>query len=221
MQGSQNQAKQQQQQKMDYLNAAIKAKQNNDEQAYKQNYLNYLIAKQKSDAASGDDGSSANKNDSQTQLYLAAERLVQSDPEVRDASKALALAQSSGDPQEVTAAQAQLRQIMQAKQAQHWAALGLNPKAAVALSTLPGNSQANPIDAGKMGITAKNIAQKLRPGQYFINPTDHKVYQYNGPSKQGLKPAPLKRGITPSPPGPINPMKPYQTPLDSGDDSGD
>ncbi len=222
MEGAQKEANNQQKQMSDYLNAAIKAKQSGDEAGYKRSYLKYLAAKLQADTDKAASGNASNKNDTPTQLYLSAERLVQADPEVRDASKALGEARKNGSPDDVAKAQASLQQIIQAKQAQHYGALGLNPQTAAQIGKQPGNSQANPIDAGKMGITKDNIAKKLQPGQYFTNPSDGKVYQYKGPAESSSSKK-SSGGIPdkPTAPEPVDPTKPYKTPAQGDSDDED
>lgn len=219
MEGAQKEKAAQGKQMNDYLKSAIDAKKAGDEAGYKRNYLQYLKAKLQADtdkAASKDAGT--NKNDTPTQLYLSAERLVQADPQVRDASKALAEARENGTPEEVAKAQATMQQIIAAKQAQHYGALGLNPKAAAEIAKQPGNSRDNPVDAGKLGITKDNIGQKLQPGQYFTNPSDGQVYQYKGPPKGEGKQPSGKMPDKPTNPEPPNPLKPYKTPAEGGGD---
>lgn len=215
MEGSQKKSETQQKQAADYLKASIDSKKAGDEAGYKQNYLKYLAAKLEVDtnkAASKDAG--ANKNDTPTQLYLAAQRLVQGDKEVRDAGDALKEARKNGTPEEVAKAQAALQQVTQAKQAEHFSALGLHPQTAAQLSKQPGNAQENPIDAGKLGITKDNIGQKLQPGQYFTNPADGKVYQYKAPTKdKGSSKAIPDKPTSPEPPDPMHPSK---SPLEAG-----
>jgi len=221
MEGAQKEAAVQSKQASDYLNSAIKARQAGDEAGYKRSYLKYLAAKLQADTDKAASKDATNKNDTPTQLYLNAQRLVQGDPEVKDASKALTEARKNGTPDEVAKAQEHLNQIMAAKQSQHYGALGLNPATAAELGKQPGNSIQNPIDASKQGITKDNIAKKLQPGQYFVNPSDGKVYQYKGDQK-GQSKGTEKGGMPDKPtnPEPVNPMKPYKTPLDSGSDGG-
>lgn len=182
MEGSQKRQDVQSKQMTDYLNSAIKAKQAGDEGGYKRSYVKYLAAKLQADTDRFTSKDAAgSKNDSPTQLYLSAERLIQADPEVRDAAKAVSEARKGNMPDEAAKAQATLQQIVAAKQAQHWQALGLNPQTAAQIGKQSGNARDNPIDAGKMGVTKDNIAQKLQPGQYYTNPSDGQVYQYKGP----------------------------------------
>jgi hypothetical protein len=208
MEGGEKKADVQQKQATDYLNAAIKAKQTGDEAGYKQNYLRYLAAKLQADtdkAASKDAG--ANKNDTPTQLYLSAQRLVQNDPEVRDATKQLEQLRKGGaEPAEIAKATAGLQALTQQKQAQHMAALGLNPQTAAQLAKQPGNAAENPVDAAKTGITKDNIGKKLQPGQYFTNPADNKVYQYKGPPKADEGSSKKAIPDKPTSPEPADPM---------------
>lgn len=218
MEGGQKRADIQEKQAADYLNAAIKAKQQGDEAGYKQNYLQYLAAKLKADTDKAASPDAKNKNDTPTQLYLSAQRLVQNDPEVVDARKALESARKTGEPADVTAATNRLQQVIQQKQAQHLQGVGLNPQIAAQIGKQPGNSQENPVNGKTAGLTADNIGKKLQPGQWFTNPADGKLYQYKGtPQKKDEAVSGVPSKPT-SPPEPINPMKPYKTPASTDDD---
>jgi hypothetical protein len=204
MEGGQTEAKNQRKEAADYLKSAIEAKKAGDEAGYKQNYLQYLAAKLKSDTDKAASKEATNKNDTPTQLYLSAQRLVQNDPEVVDARKALESARKTGEPADVTAATNRLQQVIQQKQAQHLQGVGLNPQTAATLAKQPGNSQENPINGKDSGLTADNIGKKLQPGQWFTNPADGRVLQYKGPPKKDEKAASVPD--KPTNPEPANPM---------------
>jgi len=230
MEGGSKEQQTQQKQAIDYLNAAIKAQQVGDERSYKQNYVKYLVAKQKADnekMASKDAGT--NKNDTPTQLYRSAIKLTNDDKEVIDAKNAVDYARKTGEPADIAKAQANLQAIVQAKNAQHFAAFGLHPQVAAEIAKQPGNSRENPLDASKAGITLDNVTKKLQPGQYYWNPKDmnlppekRPIYQYKGPPKEGAKKESVK-GVPdkPTAPEPPDPMHPYKTPLDAGGSSND
>lgn len=176
--GGVNQANTESKDASSYLDAAIKSKQQNDEAGYKQNYLKYLAAQlQANQAKAAAANNATNKNDTPTQLYLNAQRLVQNDPEVRDASKALTAARQDGNVDAIAQAQANLQKITQTKQQQHYQALGINPQQAAAIGGQAGNSSQTAIT----GLTPTSI-KKLQPGQYYVNPSDGQVYQYKGAS---------------------------------------
>jgi hypothetical protein len=224
MEGGQKRADIQEKQAADYLKAAIDSKKAGDEAGYKQNYLHYLAAKLKADTdkAAAKDATVTNKNDTPTQLYLSAQRLVQNDPEVVDARKALESARKSGEPADVTAATNRLQQVIQQKQAEHLAGVGLKPQDAAALAKQPGNAQENPINGKQAGLTPENITKKLQPGQWFTNPSDGRLLQYKGPPK-GEKKSEAVKGVPdkPTSPEPVNPMKPGKGTLPSTDDDED
>ena len=190
-----------------YLTAAISAKKAGDDATYKTNYTAYLAAKLKSEqdtAASKE--AAGNKNDSPTQLYLSAQRLVQ--PERNAMNKQIQQMQKDGaTPEQIAKAQADGEASINAKLNNHYATLGIHPQTAAQLAAQPGNSQKNPVDAGKAGITSANIGKKLQPGQYYTNPADGKVYQYKGePSKTtGSKSA--APASKPESPDPLDPDK--------------
>jgi len=207
MEGGQARADIQTKQAADNLKAAIDAKKAGDEQGYKTNYLQYLAAKLKADTdkAASKDATTTNKNDTPTQLYLSAQRLVQNDPEVVDARKALESARKTGEPADVTAATNRLQQVLQQKQAEHLAGVGLHPQTAAQIAKQPGNSQENPVNGKAAGLTPENITKKLQPGQWFTNPADGKLYQFKGaPEKKdsGSKTTP----DVATKPEPANPM---------------
>lgn len=204
LEGADNKAKAQKKEAADYLKASIDARKAGDEAGYKQNYLLYLKAKQQADTdkAASKDASTANKNDTPTQLYLSAQRLVQ--PDRNALNKQIEQMRKEGaDPATIAQAQAQGEAAIAAKLNDHYATLGIHPQQAQALGKQPGNSQENPIDAGKLGITKDNIGQKLQPGQYYTNPADGKVYQYKGPQNSGG--ATSKIPAKPTSPEPANP----------------
>lgn len=186
-----------------YLDKAIASKKAGDDASYKTNYMQYLAAKLKSDqekTASKD--AAANKNDSPTQLYLSSQRLVQ--PERNALNKQLQQMQKDGAPaDQIAKAKADGEAAINGKLQEHFSAVGIHPQTAAQIAQQPGNSQANPIDGKKMGLTPETI-KKLQPGQYYTNPADGKVYQYNGPKDTKGKSAPSK----PSKPEPADPMKP-------------
>lgn len=186
-----------------YLTQAIAAKKAGDDAAYKTNYTQYLAAKLKSETektASKD--AAGNKNDSPTQLYLSAQRLVQ--PERNAINKQIAQMQKDGaPPDQIAKAKAEGEAAVQAKLNDHFAAVGIHPQTAAQLAQQPGMTEKNPIDGKAMGLTKENAAKKLQPGQYYTNPSDGKLYQYKGAEK--------KSGATPSvksTPEPADPMKP-------------
>lgn len=186
-----------------YLGDAIKAQAAGDEVGYKTNYLKYLQAKLKADtdkAASG--GAKAQASNSPQQLYLSAIRATNSDPALKGYNDAIRAARATGDTAAMTKAQAEL----EAKKAEisqgHFSRLGIDPQTAQQLGQQPGFSDKNPVDAGKMGITEKNISQKLQPGQFYRNPKDGQIYQFTGGPGGGKIPT------KPTSPEPANPMKP-------------
>jgi hypothetical protein len=182
-----------------YLHAAIEAKRANDDAGYKSNYVQYLLKHSQETAASKN--AAGNKNDSPTQLYLSAVRAVE--PEKRGLNSTLAEMMKNGDPPEAIAkARAEGEARIEAQLQGHFVNLGLHPQTAAEIAKQPGNSEANPIDAGKLGITKENAAQKLKPGQYYINPTDKKLYRYNG-----VTPAVGSEPSTPAPADPMNPAR--------------
>lgn len=211
MEGANKEAQTQQKQATDYLKSAIDAKKAGDEAGYKQNYLQYLAAtlKQKTDAAANKDAV-ANKNDTPTQLYLSAQRLVQ--PDRNALNKQLDQMRKDGtDPALLAKTQADGEAAIQAKLQGHYSTLGIHPQDAATLAKQPGNSQQNPVDGKVQGLTPDNIAKKLQPGQWFTNPADGKLIQYKGPPKSDDK----KSNATPDKPTnpePIDPTKPYKTP---------
>lgn len=188
-----------------YLNAAVNAQKAGDTKAYNDNYTKYLAAKLKADTEKA--ASTNAKGNTPEQLYLSAARLTNTDPRLKGANDAIREARSRGDTTGLAQAQAALAQKQAEIMAEHSAKLGLDPKAAAAIGQQPGMTPGNAIDAGKQGIDEKNIAEKLHPGQYYTNPKDGKLYQYNGPGQsksQSVKGIPEK----PTAPEPRDPNKP-------------
>lgn len=207
MEGGNKAAETNNKQTTDYLNTAIKAKQQGDEAGYKTNYLKYLAAKLEADTKKAADGNAASKNDSPTQLYLRARSEVSKDSDVRGSQKVLEGVIREGDPEKIKQAQATHAALVAQKQQEAFADLGLHPQTIAEVAKQPGNSEQNPIDAKTAGITKDNIAKKLQPGQYYINPKDGKPYIYQGAGKgekAGVKGVPGK----PTSPEPADPLKP-------------
>jgi hypothetical protein len=203
-----------------YLNTAIAAQKAGDNATYQTNYTKYLAAKLQAEqtATANKDAAATNKNDSPTQLYLSAQREVASDPLVKGAMSAYQAALKTGTPQDIATAKSAYEQTVQERQAAHLAGVGLHPQTAAEIAKQPGMTQANPVDAGKLGITAQNIGKKLQPGQYYTNPADGKVYQFKGsPSKSGSKSSSATPAVTT--PEPPNPLKPNTVPGSDTEDN--
>lgn len=214
MEGGQKASDTNNKQTIDYLNAAIKAKSAGDTAAYNTNYTKYLAAKLKADT---DKAASSNaKGDSPTQLYLSAVRATNSDPTLKGYNDAIRAARASGDTAAIAKAQADLEQAKSGIMSGHLARLKLDPQTAAQVAQQPGMTVGNAVDAGKMGITEKNIAEKLQPGQYYRNPKDGQIYQFNGGPGAG-KGTPEK----PTTPEPRDPNKPERGSRASAADSSD
>lgn len=203
MQGGEQRMDKNEDQTLKYLNTAIKAQAEGDAVGYKTNYLKYLQAKLKADTDAAANGKAAAKAaNSPQQLYLSAVRSTNSDPSLKGYNDAIRAARAIGDTAGIAKAQAEL----EAKKAEimngHFGRLGIDPQAAAQIGQQPGMSEKNAIDAGKMGITAKNIAEKLQPGQFYRNPKDGQIYQFTGGPGGGKIPS------KPTAPEPANPMKP-------------
>lgn len=197
-----------------YMAQALAAQKAGDDAGYKTNRIkaDLAIARMKVDA----DKVTPNKNDSPTQLYLAAQRNVAADPLVKGAYSALQQAQKSGngpnDPAVLKAQQA-YQQTVQERQAAHLAGVGLHPQTADQIAKQPGMSEANPIDAKAQGITKDNIDQKLQPGQIYRNPANpSQLLRYKGPPASKVTPS------APSKPEPANPTKKMASTADDEDD---
>lgn len=215
MEGANKEAQTQQKQAIDYLKSAIDAKKAGDDQTYKRDMLQFQIKNAQEKLAverekMASDKTAANKNDTPTQLYLSAQRLVQ--PDRNALNKQLDQMRKDGtDPALLAKTQADGEAAIQAKLQGHYSTLGIHPQDAATLAKQPGNSQQNPVDGKVQGLTPDNIAKKLQPGQWFTNPADGKLIQYKGPPKSDDK----KSSATPDKPTnpePIDPTKPYKTP---------
>lgn len=184
-----------------YLTAAINAKKAGDDATYKTNYTAYLVAKQHAEEkAAANKDAAGNKNDSPTQLYLSAQRLVQ--PDRNAMNKQIQQMQKDGaDPATIAKTQASLQAQIDANLASHYATLGIHPQTAAQIAQQPGNSQANPINGKAAGITPDNITSKLQPGQYYTNPSNGQLFIYKG------EPTTSKPSAKPSNPEPAEPIK--------------
>lgn len=167
-----------------YLHAAIAAKSSNDEAAYKTNIMQYNLLKLKAEQEKAANPAAANKNDSPSQLYLSAQRLVEPDRKAAN-TKIQKMIDNGEPPAAIAAARAQANTEINAALANHYATLGLHPQVAATVAQQPGMSVSNPVEAASVGITADNISKKLQPGQYYRNPADGQVYQYKGSSSSG------------------------------------
>jgi hypothetical protein len=206
MEGGQKASDENNKQTQGYLKNAIDAKAKGDEAGYKQNYLKYLAAKLKADTDNAAGKNAASKNDSPTQLYLRARSEVSKDSEVRGSQKVLEGVIKNGTPEEITQAQAKHAALVQQKQQEAYAGLGLHPQTIAQIAQQPGNSEGNPIDGKKAGLTQESI-KKLEPGQFYTNPKDGKLYQYKGNGQSAstqVKGIP-DRPTTPEPADPLNP----------------
>lgn len=201
MEGGQKASDTNNKQTIDYLNAAIKAKAAGDTASYNTNYTKYLAAKLKADTDKAASGNA--KGDSPTQLYLSAVRATNSDPSLKGYNDAIRAARASGDTAAIAKAQADLETAKAGIMNGHLGRLKLDPQTAAQVAQQPGMNPGNAIDAGKQGITEKNIAEKLQPGQYYRNPKDGQIYQFNGgPAKSSTPDKPT------TPTEPRDPNKP-------------
>lgn len=146
---------------------------------------------------------------SQQQLYLRGQGLVNSDPEVKLAKSTYDNALKNFDPgsKEVKDAAAAHAALVESKTKQHMQALGVNPKTVASIAKQPGMSQDNPVP--KAGLDQKKF-DSLPPGAYFINPKDGRVLQKSGTPQGGAGAAPQaapQQGMTPAvppvPPAPV------------------
>lgn len=195
-------------QTLKYLDTAIKAQRAGDTAAYNVAYAKYLAAKLKQDT----DKMAGGRNDPNS-LYLAAGRLTNSDPALKGYNDAIRAARAGGNAADIAKAQGELEKAKTDIMNGHLGRLGLSPQQAAQVAQQPGMTVGNAIDAGKMGITEKNIAQKLRPGQYYRNPKDGQIYQFNGGPANGSTPD------KPTAPEPRDPNRPERgTRADAGAD---
>lgn len=201
-----------------YLNAAINAQKAGDTNAYNLNYTKYLAAKLKADTDKAASGNA--KGDSPTQLYLSAVRATNSDPSLKGYNDAIRAARASGDTAALAKAQADLEQKKGEIMNGHLGRLKLDPQTAAQIGQQPGMNPGNAIDAGKQGITEKNIAEKLQPGQYYRNPKDGQIYQFNGGPGAG-KGTPDKPTTPTEPRDPNKPEKGSRAAAPGADDEAE
>lgn len=214
LEGGEKSKKEYEDQSLKYLKTAIDAQKAGDTATYNTNYTKYLAAKLKADTDKAASGNA--KGDSPTQLYLSAVRATNSDPTLKGYNDAIRAARASGDTAAIAKAQADLEQAKAGIMNGHLGRLKLDPQTAAQIAQQPGMNPGNAIDAGKQGITEKNIAQKLQPGQYYRNPKDGQIYQFNGGPAKGSTP---DKPTTPT--EPRDPNKPEKGSRASAADDSD
>jgi len=194
-------------QKIKYLQAAVAAQSAGDKSAYNKNYALYLTNKLKADtdkAASGGKSGAWNKPDSQK--FIDAQHALANDPEVKASQKLLEQSAKTGDPAEVTKAQAAHSALIQSKEAKYLSGVGLDPQKLNDLVKNPPGTPQNP----HVVTSQSDFDTYVKPGQAYRNPRDGKIYirKGGGAPKGGDSGAPEGGGpsapVAPGPPP--NPM---------------
>lgn len=143
---------------------------------------------------------------SQQQLYLRGNALVNNDPEVKLAKSTYdnLLKQYPPDSPEVKAAADAHKKLVEAKRTEHMTQLGIKPAEIEKMGKMPGMAKDNPVPAE--GLTKEKF-DALPPGAYFINPKDKQVLVKKGPATAptgGNQPVAPQQSMTPAvPPVPV------------------
>lgn len=154
----------------------------------------------------GNYGGKAGTANSQQQLYLRGNALVNNDPEIKLAKSAYdnLIKQYPPDSPEVKAAADAHKKLVEAKKAEHMGQLGLKPADIAKMGKMPGMAKDNPVPAE--GLTKEKF-DALPPGAYFINPKDKQVLVKKGPAAAptgGNQPVAPQQSMTPAvPPVPV------------------
>lgn len=158
---------------------------------------------------------------SQQQLYLRGNALVNSDPEVKLAKSTYdnLIKQYPPDAPEVKAAAEAHKKLVEAKRTEHMGALGIKPDDIAKMGKMPGMSQDNPVP--KAGLTKEKF-DALPPGAYFINPKDGRLLMKKGaaaPAAGANPPVAPQQSMTPAmPPAPPAVTAPAGSRADNPDD---
>lgn len=164
-------------------------------------------------------GGVAGTANSQQQLYLRGNALVNSDPEVKLAKSTYdnLLKSYAPDSPEVKAAADAHKKLVEAKRNEHLGALGIKPEDITKLGKMPGMSRENPVPAA--GLTKEKF-DALPPGSYFINPKDNQLLVKKGPATPaagGNQPVAPQQQMTPA----VPPVPPVTSPAGSRADNPD
>lgn len=210
MQGQDARSDKEYDQKIKYLQASVAAKAAGDKSAYNENYAKYLSGKLKLDtdkAASGDAGgkksSAWNKPDSQK--FIDAQHAVAADPEIHASQKLLEQTAKTGEPADIAKAQAAHTALIQKKQAEYLAGVGLNPQQIQKNMQSPPGTRPNP----HIVTSQQDFDQYVKPGDSYVNPKDGKVYIRKGGGNSSGSESPAAAPTAPAaPPSPIEPPGP-------------
>jgi hypothetical protein len=161
------------------LDAAITAQQRTDDAGYKTNYLKYLNAdlKRSTEAAASKDAGRGGKawNKPPEQLYLDGKARIDADNRVKAAAKALDNAQRNGSTAQQAAAKMAFDQIYGQVSDETFKALKIDPNAMANLGK--GAKTPHPSYTSK-----EEFERYVKPGEFFTNPKDGKVYQRKMPA---------------------------------------
>lgn len=203
--------------KIKALTQAISYQKAGDEAGYKKAYVQYLGAslKDKTDKAAS---SKAAWNKPPSQLFLDAQRGVAADPDVKASEKLLEQVAKNGDPEALSKAQAAHTALVTQKRGDYIRGVGLDPKQYAAMSANPPGGVQNPHQfTGDAKAVQQQFDTYVRPGDFYVNPKDGKVYvRKQGTSSGGDSPAAASSPAAPT--APSNPMKPNNPPAPSDDD---
>ncbi len=123
----------------------------------------------------------ANKNDSPTQLYLAAQRDVAADPLVKGSLTAYQAAIKDGDPTKIATAKSAYEQTVQERQSTHLAGVELHPRDSGPRSqSSPEIRKRTRLTEGQAGLTPENVGKKLQRWPVLHQPSGWKTLSVQG-----------------------------------------
>lgn len=208
--------------KIKALTQAVAYQKAGDDANYKKAYVQYLGAslKDKTDKAAS---KSAAWNKPDSQKFIDAQNALARDPDIRASEKILEGAIKSGDPDQVAKAQAAHTALVAQKRQGFLQAMNLSPQTYAAMSGHPPGGAENPHTfSGEPDAIQKQFDTYVKPGDYYVNPRDGKVYVRKPAGSSGSDSAAAASSATPKiPTAPSDPMRPNNPPKPADDSDDD
>jgi hypothetical protein len=190
-----------------YLQRAIAAKREGNQEKYQTNYLRYQIEATKAKLAASTAKASGKDSvmNSPEQLYLRGVGATNADGELKILAAKAREAEKLGSPEEKKAAMDAYNKRRQEVLDGHLGRLGVDPGKVKGLESKPGFSDKNPVkDFPKDPAAAQKAFDALPEGAYFVNPKDGRLL-----IKKGMTPAQPQQTSALEPPMAPMPMDPY------------
>lgn len=199
-----------------YLQRAIQAKREGNQEKYQTNYLKYQIeaTKAKLEATKEKAAGANSVMNSPEQLYLRAIGATNQDGGLKILANKVREAQKMGpDSKEAKAAQAEYDAAFAKVRDTHLGTLGVDPSKIKGLESKPGFSDKNPVkDFPKDPAAAQKAFDALPDGAYFINPKDGRLLTKKaaggGQAPNPAQPQQQSGMMPPAPPMPMDPNDP-------------